>query len=276
MSIDIIIPTFRRLNNQITLNSIPEKYRDRTTIVVQPQEADAAREVHTNVWVTDGDNIGIAKTREQISYEWGVKEKSRFWVIDDDCEFMLSTPKETFEMDGKVQKSPITEKTFGEMLADIEEAIDAGFPHGGVGTTINNPIGKYPHIDNSRIISNVWYDGATLYDEISKIDWLLDGAEDYYVNFQLLTRGYPNRVIYKYVISPSVSQAEGGCSEYRDIEFHNEACRKLARAFPAFVTLKEKETKSGPWKGMTKLGINGKWKKAYHSSQINTLEGFFE
>ena len=274
--IHIIIPTFRRLSNQITLNSIPEKFREQVTLVVQPQEAATARKVHTNVWVTDGDDIGIAKTREQISYEWGVKEKSRFWVIDDDCEFSLNTPKASFEVDGKVQKSPITEKSFGQMLSDIEKAIDAGYSHGGVGTTINNPVGKYPYIDNSRIISNVWYDGYALCEEIPKIDWLLDGAEDYYVCLQLLTRGYPNRLIYKYVVSPSVSQAEGGCSEYRDIEFHNEACRKLARAFPEFVTLKEKETKSGPWKGMTKLGINGKWKKAYHSSQINTLEEFME
>ena len=273
--IHIIIPTYRRLNNQITLNSIPEKFREQTTIVVQPQESSAAREVHSNIWVTDEDNIGIAITREQIAYEWGVKRKSRFWVIDDDCEFMLSTPKETFEVDGKVQKSPITEKSFGEMLDDMDEAMDAGFPHGGIGTTINNPIGKYPHIDNSRLISNVWYDGAALCEEIPKIDWILDGAEDYYVNIQLLTKGYPNRVIYKYVVSPGVSQAEGGCSEYRDIEFHNEACRKLARAFPEFVSLKEKETKSGPWKGVIKLGINGKWKKAYQYSQVSTLNDFF-
>ena len=275
--IDIIIPTFRRLQyGPVTLTSIPEKYREQTTLVVQPQEADAAREVHLNVWVTDGDNIGIAKTREQIAYEWGVEKKSRFWVIDDDCEFMLNTPKKTFEVDGKVQKSPITEKSFGEMLDDIEEAIDSGYSHGGIGTTINNPVGKYPHIDNTRIISNVWYDGPALCEEIPKIDWILDGAEDLYVNIQLLTKGYPNRVIYKYVANPGVSNAEGGCSEYRDIEFHNEACRKLARSFPEFVSLKEKESKSGPWKGITRLSIKGKWKKAYHSSQINSLDNLFE
>ena len=60
--IHIIIPTFRRLNNQITLNSIPDKFRDRTFLVVQPQEADAAREVHNNLWITDGNDIGIAIT----------------------------------------------------------------------------------------------------------------------------------------------------------------------------------------------------------------------
>jgi len=273
--IDIIIPTFRRLNKQITLNTIPEKYRDIATLVVQPQEAAAARKVHTNVWVTDGDDIGIAKTREQISYEWGVERKSRFWVFDDDCEIMLNTPTEDFEETGKVKKSPITEESFSQMLIDVEEAIDSGYSHGAIGTTVNNPIGKYPHINNSRILSNVWYDGAVLCDKIPKIDWLLDGAEDFFVNLQLLTSGYANRIIYKYVVSPSVSQAEGGCSEYRDIDFHNEACMKLVKAFPEFVTLKEKETKSGPWAGITKFGINGKWKKAYASSQINSLEEFF-
>ena len=274
--INIIIPTFRRLQyGPVTFTSIPEKYREQTTLVVQPQEEDAAREVHSNVWVTAGNNIGIAKTREQISYEWGVRLKSRFWVIDDDSNFYLNTPKPDFDTTGKVQKTLITEETFGQMLSDINEAIDAGFAHGGIGTTINNPVGKYPHIDNSRIISNVWYDGSALWEEIPKIDWSLDGAEDYSVNLQLLTRGFANRILYCYVVNPGVSQADGGCSEYRDIEFHNNACRKLAAAFPEFVTLKEKETKSGPWKGQTKLGINGKWKKAYASSQISNLEEFF-
>ena len=61
------------------------------------------------------------------------------------------------------------------MLSDINNAIDDGFVHGGIGTTINNPVGKYPHIDNSRIISNVWYDGVALSEEIPKIVWSFDG-----------------------------------------------------------------------------------------------------
>ena len=54
------------------------------------------------------------------------------------------------------------------------------------------------------------------------------------------------------------------------------ACRKLVAAFPEFVSLKEKMTKSGPWKGIIKLGINGKWKKAYQSSQTSSLDGFMD
>ena len=74
----------------VTFTSIPEKYREQTTLVVQPQEENEAKKVHSKVWVTEGDNIGIAKTREQISYEWGIKRQSRFWVIDDDSDCLAN------------------------------------------------------------------------------------------------------------------------------------------------------------------------------------------
>ena len=44
--INIIIPTFRRLHNgPVTFTSIPEKYREQTTLVVQPQEEEEARKI---------------------------------------------------------------------------------------------------------------------------------------------------------------------------------------------------------------------------------------
>ena len=36
--IDIVIPTFKRLNSQITLSNIPESLLENVTLVVQPQE----------------------------------------------------------------------------------------------------------------------------------------------------------------------------------------------------------------------------------------------
>ena len=47
--IKLVIPTFKRLDKQITLNSIPDKFRDGVTLVVQPQEEKQAREIHTNL-----------------------------------------------------------------------------------------------------------------------------------------------------------------------------------------------------------------------------------
>ena len=42
------------------------------------------------------------------------------------------------------------------------------------------------------------------------------------------------------------------------------------------VTSQEKKQKSGPWKDMIKLSATISWKKAYQSSQVNTLESFME
>ena len=112
-------------------------------------------------------------------------------------------------------------------------------------------------------------------DIFQEIDWLLDGAEDFYVNLQLLTKGKKNRVIYKYTTDPGNSNADGGCSTYRDIEFHNRACNKLAEKFPDYVTVKMKVLKTGPWKGLEKASLNCRWKDAYKSSQIATILPFY-
>jgi len=217
-----------------------------------------------------GDNIGISQTRKEIAEEWGCNRNSRHWVLDDDLEIMKSEM-----VDGKIVKAPVDDVSFQECLDFIEETMDDGFYHGGIGSTLVNPIGKWPFTNNSRILANVFYDGQALSETFKEIDWILDDAEDYYVNLQLLTRGIPNRVIYKFISNPGFSNADGGCSTYRTIESHNTACKKLAEKFPEFVSIKTKVATSGPWKGIERLGINGKWKKAYESSQKSSLMEFF-
>ena len=269
--IELVIPTFKRLDKQITLNSIPDNFRDGVTLVVQPQEVEDAKKIHSNIFVLSGDNIGISETRKQIAMEWGCSRKSRHWVLDDDLEILKSEM-----VDEKIQKSPVDNTTFQECLDKIEETMDNGFYHGGIGSTLVNPIGKWPFTNNSRILGNVFYDGEALAETFKEIDWILDNAEDYYVNLQLLTRGLPNRVMYEFISNPGLSNSEGGCSTSRTIERHNEACKKLAEKFPEFVSIKTKVATSGSWKGLERLGINGRWKKAYESSQKSSLAGFFD
>jgi len=88
--------------------------------------------------------------------------------------------------------------------------------------------------------------------------------------------GYQNRVSLKYRINPGTTQSAGGCSTTRTLEIHNKSLEQLREKFPAFVQLREKIAKnSGEWSGKTKLAATISWKKAYASSQINTLEEFF-
>jgi hypothetical protein len=270
--IQLVIPTYKRLDNQITLNSIPKKFRKHITLVVQPQEEERALEIHPQIFVLSGNDIGIAQTRKEIAKEWGCNRKVRHWILDDDLKIL----KHTEVMGGRLEKSPINGRTFLECIDEIEAAMDEGFSHGGIGTTWINPIGKYPYNDNFRIVTNVFYDGLVLCDIFKEIDWLLDGAEDFYVNLQLLTKGMKNRVIYKFTTDPGHSNATGGCSTYRDIEFHNKACRKLVEKFPDYVTLRMKVLKSGPWKGIEKAAVVCRWKDAYNSFGKPTIEKFYQ
>ena len=111
---------------------------------------------------------------------------------------------------------------------------------------------------------------------IEKIDWTsLDIAEDYYVNLQLLTMGYQNKVSLMYRTNPSETQAKGGCSTFRSLEIHNESMRELQRRFPQFVKLREKIAKnSGEWSNKVKLAATISWKEAYKSSQVSTITDF--
>ena len=92
--IDIVIPTFKRLNSQITLSNIPESLLKDVTLVVQPQEELEAKKIHHNIFVVSDNNIGFAKTIRDLTYEFSVKRKSMFWIFDDDLSFFQNIPKD--------------------------------------------------------------------------------------------------------------------------------------------------------------------------------------
>jgi hypothetical protein len=272
--VEIVICTFKRIDKQITLNNIPESYRDNVTLVVQPQEAEDARKVHKNIFVLDGDDIGYAKTIKQATYEWAVNRQKHFWLMDDDLSFHYNDENWSKDNTGAGKKYSLDEEKFYKLLGLIDQDLSNGLMHSALGTTWVIPWGKCPYVENSRICGNKIYNKG-LAKVWNEIDWEdCCGAEDFYVNLQLLTKGYANKVWFEYVISPGTSYADGGCSDYRTLEYHNQACRDLHSKFPQFVRLKENVQKSGPWKDIPKLGCYVSWKKAYASSQINTLEGF--
>ena len=123
----IYIPTFKRVNEQKTLNSIPDKYKDNVILVVQEQELHLHK--HDVEYLVVGNDIGIAETRKQIIYHAG---ETRFFIFDDDVEFHRRNIKfllrENWEWDlfdsdmkdyGLPQKNTsrrMSEKDFGELI----------------------------------------------------------------------------------------------------------------------------------------------------------------
>jgi hypothetical protein len=259
----LYIPTYDRVGSQACFDSLPVKWKEKTVLVVHPEEIhDGYPTLSCSVQGT-----GIAPVRQWISK---YAEGTRYGVIDDDCVFQYTLR----ENEEGPSNRPLTDEEFDVMIDLFDSWMNEGFTFVGSDAAWNPPTRDKDYRTNSRLSGNVFYSEKL---PVSNLDWLsLPISEDYYVALQLLTQGYQNRVSLKYRINPGTTQAKGGCSTQRTLDSHNESLVKLREKFPAFVQLREKIAKSsGEWSGKTKLAATILWKKAYHSSQINSLEEFF-
>ena len=261
----LYIPTYKRQSSQLTFDGLPSKWKDKTILVVHPEEVH--KDYPTLSCPIQG--TGIAPVRKWIA-EHG--QGKRYAVIDDDISFIY-TRRENEE--GSSNRK-LTDDEFDNMMSEMNYWIDEGFIHVGCDAAWNPPTRDKDYKVNSRICGNVFYDGTKL--PIEKIDWTgLKIAEDYYVTLQLLTMGYQNKISLKYRVDPHETQSKGGCSTFRSLDVHNDAMKQLQQKFPSFVKLKEKVAKnSGEWSNKVKLAAVIQWKKAYQSSQVNTLESFMK
>ena len=253
----IYIPTYGRVGKQITFNALPEKWKKKTVLVIHEKEKDLHQGYPVLICPEQGK--GIAPVRKWIA-EYA--DMTRYAVLDDDICFMKTKQKDEVAVNNR----KLRPEEFEELIIKINQAMDEGFIHVACEVTWNPPIFDKDFLINTRITNNIFYDGTKLPWE--HLDWTsLSFAEDYYINLQLLTLGFRNKVFLRYrTTTMSVTQAPGGCSSFRNIENHNESMRKLKHFFPEFVTLKEKICKVGPWKGLPKLAATIYWKKAYLSS----------
>ena len=117
----IYIPTFRRVDNQITFNNLPDKYKEKAIIVVQDHERSQYN--YDVEYFVVGDNIGIAATRKEIIYHAG---DSVFCMYDDDAKFYKRNFKyfgmNQSDMEGS--KRQMTEEDFDDMYSLFHTWID--------------------------------------------------------------------------------------------------------------------------------------------------------
>jgi len=266
----IIIPTLGRMDNQVTYNSLPDKYKDITKFVVQTHEfAEMNKRYAGKVLELPSEINRIAPTREWIFNEF---KDTRHIVFDDDLEFVVKEPNP--ESTPKWLSRKFTEKDFDDAFSLINNWMDEGIAFGGMLPVWVIPdISQWPIRENQRMMTNWFFDGPRIPRDL---EWnRVQAAEDFDINLQLLTRGFKNRQSAKYMVTCSATNAPGGCSTWRTLEVHNEAQIMLQKLWPDFVKIREKEVTSGPWKGHIKLATTIQHKKAYESSQSNSLEEFF-
>ena len=271
----IYIPTFRRVDEQITFNSLPDKYKEKAILVVQEHERPLHK--HDVEYLVVGDNIGIAKTRKKIIDHAG---KSRFCLYDDDVTFYRRNEKYLMkenwqDSDMKGVKRPMTEDDFDEMFdifnswMDNQNIIQIGYRSAFL------PPSWRLYTDFTDVYSGYMINGVELSKFVDEIDWeYVKVGEDSMMSLEFLLRGYKIRRSELFCIQPKWWQ-EGGCSEFRTAKFHNKEHKKLMDKYPEYVYFK-KEIKR-PNIGIIK-DYRYRWKEAYRShyikqiSECNTLK----
>ncbi|RLI66869.1 MAG: hypothetical protein DRO67_00405 [Candidatus Asgardarchaeum californiense] len=97
-------------------------------------------------------------------------------------------------------------------------------------------------------------------------------AQDFHINLCFLNKGYNNRILYTYAQEDIGSNAEGGCSVYRNQELQKRVSFWMADNHPE-VTVKVKSSKN--WKGYkgARVDMVVQWKKAYKPVKKRTRGG---
>jgi len=266
----IIIPTLGRMDKQVTYNNLPDRYKDITKFVVQVHEYEPMKERYGDKVLCLPKEVNrIAPTREWI---FNTFKDTRHMVFDDDLDFVVKEPNPGEGT--KWLSRRFTDEDFTEAFGLLEQWMDEGIAYGGfLPAWVIPDVKQWPVRECQRMMTNWFFNGPKIPRDL---EWSrVAAAEDFDVNLQLLTRGFKNRISSKYMVTCSETNAEGGCSTWRTLEVHNEAQLLLAELWPDFVKVREKIVPSGPWKGQVKLATTIQHKKAYESSQVNSLEEFF-
>ena len=276
----IIIATLGRVHDQKTYHSLPDKYKDKVTFIVQPHEFEEMKSIYGDKVVCLPKEVNrLPITREWIHNEY---QNERYLVCDDDChawhykEPVIIEGKEVWGFKNGVSRM-FTLDDFDNMFDEVNKLMDSGIVHIGMLNSSMKPTSepnRYPIRSNERIGGIVFYDGPNVPQDLQWTRVL--AGEDIDVNLQLLSRGYENRVLTKYCFCISETSAAGGCEIYRNVQNHNESQRILANLWPGIINLREKIVPSGPWKGQTKLNVTVQWKKALNSKKSEgVLDEFF-
>jgi glycosyltransferase involved in cell wall biosynthesis len=205
---------------------------------------------------------GIGNTRQ-----WIVDQCTGKYILmlDDDLTFF----KRRNDDRTKFEKASVHD--VGEMLNSVHTHLEF---HAHVGICTREGGNRLPDklYRNTRTLRALAYDVHVLRKHDIRFD-AMHLMEDFYVSLSLLTAGYANVLLSDWVHDQVGSNTEGGCSQYRTMDEQARAAKELSVAFPKYVTLVRKKTKTA-WGGKERIDVRIQWKKAYADGrrQANSLD----
>lgn len=268
---NIFIPSYKRTNLIIdgTLAYIPDNLLRTTYIVVRTEELEiytrtlAKHRRHREMTkILAFDTNGISNKRLQIA-QYCVKHNiDNFIMMDDDLLFYRRLDPSTTKL------IPASHDDMNSMVTAMRRGL-TNFSHVGISIRGGNNQGGVGSADmlveqNTRCIRAVAFRTKDYADcDIDRIN----GMEDLDVSLQLLRKGKKNLNLFWWAQDQGMTNAPGGCSEWRTQEYHTNNAKKLAELHSPFVKIVEKNNITGGDFGK-RTEVRIQWKAAYEEGRI--------
>ena len=248
----LYILTHGRVDRQVTYAQLPPSLKERAVFVVQEceQQLWVDRKVD-NILVLPPSVTNLHQTRQ---YLLDNVHTGKALEMDDDIVFSVR------RTDDPTKFGPMQEQDYYDMFTAIGSALDN---YKMVGVVARE--GANRNTDTVLVATRQMrlhaYDAEYFKEHNLRWDMLRSpGPEDFAMILQLLTRGEANCVLNQWCQNQG-SNTSGGCSTYRTLDVHHDACHHLAELFPDFVKTVRKKTK-GAWGGQERTDVIIQWKKA--------------
>jgi hypothetical protein len=251
----VFIPSKSRFEpgQQRTINALPDKILEKTTLVVPEKEAHHYDKFGVNVVCPPRSVKGIGPTRQWIVS--GVFDK--ILMLDDDLHFI------TRRHDDPTKFKEATPSEIIRAFKEAENMLDK-YAHIGFCAREGGNRNTEKYTENTRLLRALGYNTKILREHKVRFN-RVPVMEDFDVALQLLRLGFRSLLINWFGQGQWNSNAPGGCSTYRTPELQAEGANKLKELHPEFVRVVEKETKTA-WGWGKRTDVTVYWKKAYESS----------
>ncbi len=258
----IVIPSMSRSHKQTTVKQLPKQLLGKTSIAVPCLQVAQYQKCNPMISITGVPDAikGISHTRKYLMEQC----KTRYlMMLDDDMKFAYRT-----DMKSPTLTSLLPESNGVMNMILYWYQLMSQYAHVGLSARQGNNRVEESVKECTRMFNAYTYDLKRVWDA-KVIIGRLPVMEDFDLTLQLLRKGIPNAVIYRWCWNQSDgSNAPGGCSSYRTASMQQQAAEQLSKLHPGFVRVVEKESTN--WDGMNKrMDATIYWKKAYESSLKN-------
>lgn len=259
---DLLILTHQRATRQTTYENLPSEYKKKVTFVVQTSDWEENKQDYLNVarqgqfYLLPPHVDNLHKTRQYLLNDRTTFNDPVQCQMDDDIVFSAR------RHDDPTKFRAMKAEDYNIMFTSL--AAHAAL-HGVAGVVAREGANRNtePYLYTTRQMRLHAF-SPRIFRELG-IRWDLlrsPGPEDFAMLLQLMVAGRKNCVVNDYCQNQGGSNTAGGCSTYRTLDVHADACHHLAELFPKYVKVVKKQTKEA-WGGQERTDVVIQWKKAY-------------